>query len=145
MWMGWVSEWVYLTSLLNSQGLMSEGPGAGQWNEGWKGPRLEYTGFRTRDPMVWSRVFYPSTKRGGLLCGWGFKHFNVTQFMQLKANNPAWWFRRWEKECLKNDSGWTLKREGGVLDDIRDLEEGGWGGMGWGCGFSNVQAHTQQV
>ncbi len=42
---------------------MSDGPGAGQWNEGWKGPRHEYTGFRTRDPVVWSRVFYRSTKR----------------------------------------------------------------------------------
>ncbi len=59
----WVSELVYLTSLLNSQGLMSDGPVAGQWDEGWKGPRHEYTGFRTRDPVVWSRVFYRSTKR----------------------------------------------------------------------------------
>ncbi len=40
-----VSELVYLTSLLNSQGLMSDRPGAGQWYEGWKCPRLEYTGF----------------------------------------------------------------------------------------------------
>ncbi len=39
-WSEWVSELVYLTSLLNSQSLMSNEPGAGQWNEGWKGPRL---------------------------------------------------------------------------------------------------------
>ncbi len=45
-----LSELVYLTSLLNSQGLMSDGFGAGQWDEGWKTPRLEFTGFRTRDP-----------------------------------------------------------------------------------------------
>ncbi len=57
----WVSELVYLTSLLNSQGLMSDGPVAEQWDEGWNGPRHEYTGFRTRDPVVWSRVFYRST------------------------------------------------------------------------------------
>ncbi len=59
----WVSELVYLTSLLNSQGLMSDGPGAGQWDEGWKCSRLEYTGFRIPDPVAWSRVFYRSTKR----------------------------------------------------------------------------------
>ncbi len=29
-----VSELLYLTSLLNSQGLMSDRPGAGQWDEG---------------------------------------------------------------------------------------------------------------
>ena len=46
---------------------MSDGPGAGQWDEGWKGPRHEYTGFRTRDPVVWSRVFYRSTKRTALV------------------------------------------------------------------------------
>ncbi len=52
-------EWesVYLTSLLNSQGVMSDGPGTGQWDEGRKGPRHECTGFQTRDPVVWSRVF----------------------------------------------------------------------------------------
>ncbi len=38
----WVSELVYLMSLLNSQGLMSDRPGAGQWDEGWKGPRHEW-------------------------------------------------------------------------------------------------------
>ncbi len=56
---------VYLTSLLNHvnrQGLMSDGPGARQWDEGWECPRREYTRFRTRDPVVWSRVFYCSTK-----------------------------------------------------------------------------------
>ncbi len=37
----------YLTSLINSHCLMSDGQGAGQWDEGWKCPRLEYTGFRT--------------------------------------------------------------------------------------------------
>ena len=55
----WVTELVYLTSLLNSQGLMSDGQGAEQWAEGWKGPRLEYTGFRTRDPVVSSRPSAP--------------------------------------------------------------------------------------
>ena len=59
----WVSELVYLTSLLNSQGLMSDGPGTGQWDEGWKCPRLEYTGVLSRYPVVWSGVFYRSTKR----------------------------------------------------------------------------------
>ncbi len=49
----WVSELVYLTSLLNSQCLMSDGPAAGQRDEGWKCPRLEYTGFPTRYPVVW--------------------------------------------------------------------------------------------
>ena len=56
----WVSE------LVNSQGLMSDGPGGGQRDEGWKCPRLEYTGFRTREPVVWRRVFYRSTKRTAL-------------------------------------------------------------------------------
>ena len=58
----WVSELVYLTSLLNSQGFMSDGPGTGQWDEGWKAPRLEYTGCRTQNPVVWGWVFYCSTK-----------------------------------------------------------------------------------
>ncbi len=35
---------------------MWDGQGAGQWDEGWEGPRLEYTGFRTWDPVVWSRL-----------------------------------------------------------------------------------------
>ncbi len=39
----WVTALVYLPSLLNSQGLMSNGPGARQWDEGWKCPWLEYT------------------------------------------------------------------------------------------------------
>ncbi len=49
-----MSELVYLniTSLLDSQSLMSNGPGVGQWDEGWKCPSLEYTGFRTRDPTA---------------------------------------------------------------------------------------------
>ncbi len=33
----------------------------GRWDEGWKGPSLEYTRFRTQDPVVWSLVFYRST------------------------------------------------------------------------------------
>ncbi len=37
----WMSELVYLTWLLNSQGFMSDGLGARQWDEGWKGPRIE--------------------------------------------------------------------------------------------------------
>ncbi len=64
----WVSELVYVMSLLNSQGLMSDGPGAGQWHEGRKGTRHEYTGFRTLDPVVWSRVFYRSTKHTAPRC-----------------------------------------------------------------------------
>ncbi len=59
----WVSELVYLTSLLNRQGFM----GARQWDEGWICDWLEYTGFRTWDPVVWSRVFYRSTKRIALI------------------------------------------------------------------------------
>ncbi len=62
----WVSELVSLTSLLNSYSLMRDGLGVGQQNKGWKGLRLEYTGFRTRDPVVWSGVFYRSTKRTAL-------------------------------------------------------------------------------
>ena len=42
---------------------MSDGPDGGWWDEGWKCPRLEYTEFQTRDPVVRSRVFYRSTKR----------------------------------------------------------------------------------
>ncbi len=42
---------------------MSEGPGAWQYGDTGFGPRLEYTGFRTQDPVVWSRVFYRSAKR----------------------------------------------------------------------------------
>ncbi len=38
---------VYLGLLINSHSLMSDGQGAGQCDEGWKCPRLEYTGFRT--------------------------------------------------------------------------------------------------
>ncbi len=45
---------------------MSDGPVAGQWDEGSKGPRHEYTGFRTRELVAWNRVFYRSTKRTGL-------------------------------------------------------------------------------
>ncbi len=61
-WMS-VSELVYLVSLLNhgnSQGLMSDGPGAGQWDEGWKGHRLEYIGFQTRDTVFYSCTARPS-------------------------------------------------------------------------------------
>ncbi len=74
---------VYLTWLLSSQGLRSNWPGAGRWDGGWKGPRLEYTGFRTRDTVVWSRVFYRSTKRTVTICQrtkkpkiWNLKFFN---------------------------------------------------------------------
>ncbi len=49
-----MGELVYLASLLNTQGLMSSGPGAGQCDERWQCPRLEYTGFRIRDPVVWN-------------------------------------------------------------------------------------------
>ena len=56
-----LSWFVYLTSLLNSQGLMSDGPAARQWHEGWKCHRLEYARFRTRDLVIWSGVFYRST------------------------------------------------------------------------------------
>ncbi len=42
---------------------MSDGQGTGLWDEGLKGPRHEYTGFGTREPVVWSQVFYHSTKR----------------------------------------------------------------------------------
>ena len=59
IWSESVSELVYLTSLLDSQGLMIDG----HWYEGRKGPRHEYTGFRTREPVFWSRVFYRSTER----------------------------------------------------------------------------------
>ena len=48
----WVSELVYLTSFLSSHSLMSDGPPAGQWDKGWKCPRLEYTVFRTWDPVA---------------------------------------------------------------------------------------------
>ncbi len=62
----WLGELVYLTSLLNSQGLIIDGAGAGGWDVGWKGPRHEYTGFPTGDPVVWSRMFYRSTKHTAL-------------------------------------------------------------------------------
>ncbi len=63
-----VSEWIGLFNVaLNSHpGLMSDGPGAGQRDGGWKGPRHECTGFLTRTPVVWSQVFYCSTKRTAL-------------------------------------------------------------------------------
>ncbi len=60
-------RWVaYLTSLLNSQGLMSDGQAAGQ-DEGSKCPRLENPRFRTWDPVVWSQVCYRSTKRTAIM------------------------------------------------------------------------------
>ena len=59
-----MSEWICLfTSLLNSQGFMIDGPGTGQWDEGWKAHRLEYTRFSNSGPRGLRSSVYCSTKR----------------------------------------------------------------------------------
>ncbi len=51
----------YLTSLLNSKGLMSDGQGAVQWDEGWSGQ------------AVWSRVSTARTSAPHLINDWVHK------------------------------------------------------------------------
>ena len=113
----WVSELVYLTSLLNSQGLMSDRQGARQWDEWWKCPRLEYTGFRIRDPVVWSRVFYRSTKRTALSINFGINVSNYKAAMNgwkiflLKSNKKhsaftLLWNRQKDRWYEGQANGW---------------------------------------
>ncbi len=89
--LSWV---VYSMSLLNSQGLMSDGLSARQWDEGWKFPRFENTGFWTWDPVVWSRVFYCSTKRTAHDRYWKYQYGykNLSTNSSIEFNLLLLWY-----------------------------------------------------